>query len=252
MMDEEAMYRALVARDPRFDGLFFVGIRSTGVYCRSICPARTAGRGQCVFFEHAAQAASEGFRPCLRCRPELAPGTTGTSDRVDALVAEIRAGAMNGRRPFADLARTHGLSERQGRRLVRETTGVTPVQLSQTARLLLAKQLLTETSLPIIRIASASGYSSLRRFNEAFVASCGVSPTRFRGSGRAPRSDALTLRLDHRPPYDWPAMRGFLEARLIRGVDVLEDDGYRRTIRIGDHVGALHVRSVEGRFMVQV
>ncbi len=170
-MDDDACYRALTARDVRFDGVFFVGVTSTGIYCRPVCPARTPRRENCRFFPHAAAAERAGFRPCLRCRPELAPGqapvdAVGRTARLAA--ARIEAGALNGEGGLETLAKEFGLSSRQLRRVVRKELGASPVELAQTARLLLAKRLLAESRLPVIHVAFASGFESVRRFNALF------------------------------------------------------------------------------------
>ena len=169
-LDSDTCYRALAARDVRFDGLFFVGVTTTKIYCRPICPARTPGRDRCRFFPNAALAEHSGFRPCLRCRPELAPGhapmdVVGRTARLAA--ARIEAGALNEEGSLESLARELGLSDRQLRRAIRQEFGVSPIVLAQTRRLLLAKQLLTETCLPLIEVATASGFASVRRFNAA-------------------------------------------------------------------------------------
>ena len=160
-IDDEACYRALAARDARFDGLFFVGVTSTGIYCRPICAARTAGRARCRFFSNCALAEREGFRPCLRCRPELAPGhapVDAACRSARAAARRIEAGALNNGGSLEQLADDLGLSARQLRRVVQREFGVSPVELAQTQRLLLAKQLLTESDLPIIQVAFASGF----------------------------------------------------------------------------------------------
>ncbi len=167
-IDDETCYRALAARDSRFDGLFFVGVTSTRIYCRPICTARTPGRGRCRFFGNSALAEQGGFRPCLRCRPELAPGLAPVdpvSRTARAAASRIEAGALNDGGSLEQLAGDLGLSSRQLRRAVRQEFGVSPIELAQTQRLLLAKQLLTESNLPIIEVAFSSGFDSVRRFN---------------------------------------------------------------------------------------
>jgi AraC family transcriptional regulator of adaptative response / DNA-3-methyladenine glycosylase II len=193
-LNRESFNRALDARDARFDGVFFVGVRSTGIYCRPICPARRTLYRNRRFFSSAAAAERAGFRPCLRCRPELAPGRARV-DAVPRLVAaaaqRIAAGALNGS-GVEVLARELGVSGRQLRRALQQELGVSPVELAQTHRLLLAKQLLTETKLPMSCVADASGFQSLRRFNALFKERP-VNRTRFvamrgslRGTGRHP------------------------------------------------------------------
>ena len=206
--DNAALYNALLSRDPRFDGVFFVGVTSTGVYCRPVCPAKTPKQGNCRFFTSAAAAEKAFFRPCLRCRPELAPGKAPVDDahRIATLIAQrIAEGAFDNEAGLENAAAELGLSSRQVRRIVQREFGVSPLELVQTRRLLLAKQLLTETRLPVAEVAFASGFSSLRRFNDAFSSRYGMAPTRLRkeaeGTGRA-AGQTLTLQLAYRPPYD--------------------------------------------------
>ncbi|MCP3918082.1 MAG: helix-turn-helix domain-containing protein [bacterium] len=236
--DDDARYRALLANDTRFDGMFFVGISTTGIYCRPVCPARKARRKSCTFFPTAAAAEEAGYRPCLRCRPELAPTTSPYEERFSqaaAILSDIQSGAMNGGRRLSELAGRHSMSVRQLRRVVTQATGATPVQLAQTSRLLLAKQLLTETDLPITEIAFTSGFSSLRRFNELFSASYRMPPTRFRNGVVAGRGEqAVELLLTYRPPMSWPDLLDFLAARAIRGVEEVSGHAYRRTVAIGE------------------
>ena len=245
MDDDDARYRALLANDPRFDGLFCVGISTTGIYCRPVCSARRARRSSCTFFSTAAAAEESGYRPCLRCRPELAPSTSPYEQRFArgaAVVAQIQAGSLNGEQGLDDLAARHDLSVRQLRRVVREATGVAPVQLAQTARLLLAKQLLTETRLPITQIAFASGFASLRRFNELFAASYRMPPSRFRQGARPDGGGAaVELLLAYRPPLPWTALLAFLAPRAIAGVEQVDGGRYRRTVVLGACSGWLEV-----------
>src|SRR5580698_2503358 len=184
-LDADVCYRALIARDARFDGVFFVGVTTTRIYCRPICPARTPGRDRCQFFPSAAAAEHAGFRPCLRCRPELAPGNApvDASGRIArATAARIEAGALDDAGDLEALAGEFGLSSRQLRRAVRQELGATPIELAQTRRLLMAKQLLTETRLPVIDVAYASGFASLRRFNALFQSRHRLTPSQMRRS----------------------------------------------------------------------
>lgn len=232
-LDGGHCYRALKARDPRFDGLFFVGVHSTGIYCRPICPARTPAQPRCSFFDHAAAAERAGFRACLRCRPELAPGRA----RVDALSrlvadasARIEAGYLDAH-SVDDLALGLGVSARHLRRAIEAELGVSPIELARTRRLALAKRLLHDTELSCAEIAFAAGFSSVRRFNACVRERFGASPTSLR-RGRVGRGggEGLTLRLDYRPPLDWDALLGFLGARAIPGVEQVVDGCYRRTV----------------------
>lgn len=240
----ETWYRALSAHDPRFDGVFFVGVRTTGIYCRPVCRARTPGRDRCVFFHRAAEAERDGFRACFRCRPELAPGN-GPVDAVPRLVeaalARIEAGALN-EGSLDALAGELGVSARHLRRAMAAELGVSPVELAQSRRLALAKQLLHETGLPLAEIAFASGFSSVRRFNALFRTRFGGPPSSLRRArDEAAAGDLLTLRLDYRAPFSWASLVAFLGARAIPGVESVEDGVYRRAARLGDRAGWIAV-----------
>jgi len=250
-MDQpRAMYQALAARDPRFDGIFFVGVTSTGIYCRPICTARTPQERNCRFFTSAAQAEKARFRPCMRCRPELAPGNApvdGALRLARLIVQRIEEGLVDDDSVGLDEIAAHfGLSARQIRRVVQKELGVSPIELILTRRLLLAKQLLTETRLPVTQVAFSSGFASLRRFNDAFSARYGMPPTRLRkeaaddGAVISP-SDTSTLRLAYRPPYDWPGMLAFLAARTLEGAEHVTEDAYLRTVCLGKHRGWVRV-----------
>ena len=244
-MDADVCFRALAARDARFDGFFYVCVETTGIYCRPVCPARTPRRDRCSFFRTAAEAERAGFRACFRCRPELAPGTgdDGVAPRlVTEAVRLIDRGWMN-ERSVDSLAERLGVSGRHLRRRMESTLGVTPVELAQTRRLALAKQLLHDTRLPLADVAFASGFGSVRRFNAAFRARFARSPLEIRrthGDSGAPRS--VSLRLDFRPPFDWDALLEFLRARAIPGVEEVTADEYRRTVGRGAHGGWVAVR----------
>jgi AraC family transcriptional regulator, regulatory protein of adaptative response / DNA-3-methyladenine glycosylase II len=248
--DTASLYSALASRDPRFDGVFYVGVTSTGIYCRPVCTAKTPKAPNCRFFDSAAAAEKASFRPCLRCRPELAPGNAPVDDahRIAHLLAHrIEEGMLDDGASLETIASQFGWSSRQIRRMVSRELGVSPMELVLTRRLLLAKQLLTETTLPIIEVAFASGFSSLRRFNDAFGTRYGMPPSRFRKAtdGTAAvvdSSSTFTLQLMYRPPFDWSELLGFLRGRAMKGVEVLEDDAYLRTVQLGAHRGWLRVR----------
>jgi len=245
--DRDALYSAYVSRDPRFDGVFFIGVTSTGIYCRPVCTAKTPRLANCRFFERAEAAEKASFRPCLRCRPELAPGSAPVDDagRIAALVVHrIEEGVLSGASGLESIAEGFELSSRQLRRIVRSELGVSPMELVLTRRLLLAKLLLSSTALPITEVAFASGFASLRRFNDAFLGRYGMAPGRLRRqSAEASTSlDSITLQLGYRPPYDWAAMMAFLGARALRGVELVEADSYRRVVSLGAHQGWIHVR----------
>lgn len=252
--DPEACYRALAARDARFDGLFFVGVTSTGIYCRCICSARTPKRKNCTFLESPAHAERAGFRPCLLCRPELAPGRS----RVDALgrLAETAArwiedGALD-ERTLPELAAELGVGERHLRRAVKERFGVSPVELAQTHRLLSAKRLLTDTDLGVGEIAMLSGFGSVRRLNALFSARYNLSPTDLRRRRKLVDSTKITIELGFRPPYDFEAMLRFLERRAIMGVEQVEGASYRRSVRLGDRTGWIAVQRSKNRHALRV
>jgi AraC family transcriptional regulator of adaptative response / DNA-3-methyladenine glycosylase II len=248
--DPVARYRALRARDPRFDGVFFVGVRSTGIYCRPVCRVRLPKREHCTFHDTAAAAERAGFRPCLRCRPERAPGRSlaDATDRLARAAFErIGAGALN-RGSVGDLARELCVGQRQLRRAVSKTFGVSPIELAQTRRLLLAKQLLTETELPVTGVAFASGFSSVSRFNALFLSRYRMSPTRLRRAGAARGADlsATTLKLEYRPPYDWSRLLDFLALRATPGVERVQGETYARTVAIDGRSGWIEVEPAPG------
>jgi AraC family transcriptional regulator of adaptative response / DNA-3-methyladenine glycosylase II len=245
LQDKARLYRALAARDPRFDGLFFVCVTSTKIYCRPICPAKTPREANTRFYATAQEAEQAGFRPCLRCRPELAPGSAPVDDaqRVAGLIVQrLEEGQLDGGGGLEAIARQFELSSRQVRRIVQSELGVPPIQLLLTRRLLLAKQLLTETRLPITDVAFASGFSSLRRFNDAFVGRYRMSPTRLRrravdGADLVAEGGTSTLLLAYRPPYDWAGMLAFLSARALTGIEHVTASTYARTVQIGNARG---------------
>jgi AraC family transcriptional regulator of adaptative response / DNA-3-methyladenine glycosylase II len=253
--DIPSYYQALAARDRRFDGVFFVGVTSTGIYCRPICTARTPQESNCRFFENREMAEKESFRPCLRCRPELAPGSAPVDDasRIAHLIAQrIEEGQIDNSASIEDIAAQFELSSRQIRRIVQQELGVSPIELMQTRRLLLAKQLLTETTLPVTEIAFASGFSSLRRFNDAFQTRYRMPPTRLRKivagvSENFRVAETSVVQLVYRPPYDWDGVLGFLQARVLKGVEWIAAGTYHRTVRLGTHQGWIAVRQAPGK-----
>jgi AraC family transcriptional regulator of adaptative response / DNA-3-methyladenine glycosylase II len=247
--ERRRLYKALAARDPRFDGVFFVGVTSTGIYCRPICPVRTPKEANCRFFDTAQETEQAGFRPCLRCRPELAPGSAPVDDsqRIAQLIVQrLEEGKLDERAGLELIADQFELSSRQIRRIVQKELGVPPIQLLLTRRLLLAKQLLTETTLPVTEVAFASGFSSLRRFNDAFRIRYRMPPTRLRkkateGVAAIGDSTTSTLQLAYRPPYDWNGVLAFLAARGLKGIEWVTADSYARTVRLGDARGWIRV-----------
>ena len=246
ILDPDACYRALVARDRRFDGVFFVAVSTTGIYCRPICPARTPRRDRVTFYARAAEAEQAGYRACFRCRPEVAPGagsasTDAVSKLVRAALAKIDAGYLN-ESSLEDLAGELDVSSRHLRRAIESEVGVSPVMLAQTRRLALAKQLLHDTRLPMTEIAHASGFSSVRRFNSAVQARFGRAPTSLRKEhGSRPDDGTFTLRLDYRPPFDWDHLLDFLGTRAMYGVERVEGRAYVRAVPNGKRAHEIRV-----------
>jgi AraC family transcriptional regulator of adaptative response / DNA-3-methyladenine glycosylase II len=239
-MDRTACYRAISTRDARFDGRLFVGVKTTGIYCRPICPARTPKFENVSFYPSAAAAQQAGFRPCLRCRPETSPDLAfwrGTGNTVSRALALIEAGGLD-EADVERLANRLGVGARQLRRLFHRHVGASPIAVAQTRRVLLAKQLIHETSLPMAEVALASGFNSVRRFNETFLQMFGRAPATLR---RTHEAGALSVRLAYRPPYDWDAMLSFLAARAIPCVELVSGDVYRRTIAIGGVCGVISI-----------
>jgi AraC family transcriptional regulator of adaptative response / DNA-3-methyladenine glycosylase II len=254
-LNDDHCYEAIKARDTRFDGVFFVGVSTTGIYCRPICRVRTPGRDRCTFYSNAASAEAAGYRPCLRCRPELAPGSAPMDavPRVAGLaVARIEAGYLSDA-DMEDLATEFSISSRQLRRVVEQQYGVTPIELAQTRRLLLAKQLLTDTQLRMADIAFASGFSSVRRFNHLFRTRYGLNPTALRrGQPTANGDGAITLKLGYRPPLAWLMLSGFLTSRGATCTERLDDGHYLRTVRLNGHVGWIDVTQDERQNVLRV
>jgi AraC family transcriptional regulator of adaptative response / DNA-3-methyladenine glycosylase II len=246
-LHDDAAYRAVTTRDARFDGRLFVGVTSTRVYCRPVCRVRTPRRENCRFYPNAALAEAAGFRPCLRCRPELAPGLSMV-DSSQALAQQaarwIEQAAHEGQDvSLPRLAARLGITDRHLRRIFVQQVGVAPIDYLTTQRLLLAKQLLTDTALPVTQVALASGYGSLRRFNAAFAERYRLNPTALRRAGdghAAPHDDALRLRLAYRPPYHQAAMLGFLGARAMAGIEATRPDGMVRTLALAHRGQTLH------------
>jgi AraC family transcriptional regulator of adaptative response / DNA-3-methyladenine glycosylase II len=248
--ERDVCYRALQSRDARFDGLLFVAVTSTGIYCRPVCPARTPKLENCRFFGSAAAAQDAGFRPCLRCRPETAPDLAswrGTSNTVTRALALISDGALDGDNASVEaLADRLGLGERHLRRLFAQHLGASPIAVAQTRRVLFAKQLIHETRMPLTEVALAAGFGSIRRFNEIFLKLFGRPPRALRRKASSTES-GVTLRLRYRPPYDWDSLLAFLAARAIPGVEIVENGRYLRTVGMDGFSGSIEVSHLPGR-----
>jgi AraC family transcriptional regulator of adaptative response / DNA-3-methyladenine glycosylase II len=274
----DACYLAMKARDARFDGRFFTGVTSTGIYCRPVCRVRTPRRENCQFFTLAAQAESAGYRPCLRCRPELAPSATPTTGiptgnatgltqpwsthDASAILAQQAARLLDeptlwsdGAPSMTDLAARLGVSERHVRRIFETHWGVSPLQYLQTRRLLMAKRLLTDTQLPVTQVAALSGFSSVRRFNASFVEHYRLQPRQLRkarGPANAlPQETGIVLKGSYRPPYDVAAMLGFFAMRQIAGVEAVNPalGTLARTLSL-TVAGHTHTGWVQARFVL--
>lgn len=248
-LDPRICERARKARDPHFDGRFFIGVSSTGIYCRPICPSPSAKRANVRYFPTAAAAAEAGFRPCLRCRPETAPGTpawNGTSATVSRGLKLIAAGVLD-EGSVDDLAARLGVSARHLHRLFLQHLGAPPVAVAQTRRLHFAKQLIDDTRLPMTQVALASGFQSVRRFNDVVRRLYGRTPSELRRLRPAAAAGAAhgeyRFRLAYRTPYDWTALLEFLAPRCIPGVEEVRDGAYRRSLVFGNRQGVLEVRA---------
>ncbi len=255
-MQMDARYElARLARDPRFDGRFFVGVRTTGIYCRPICPAVSPKRENVTFFETAAAASEAGFRPCLRCRPEAAPGSPawgGTSTTVRRGLRLIADGALD-QSGVEALADRLGVSSRHLRRLFEQHIGASPQAIAHTQRLNFAKTLIDQTNLSMADIAVAAGYGSTRRFNDAVQKAWGKSPRALRRLRTAERrQDELILRLPYYEPYDWETLLGFFRHRAIPGVEHVDETAYRRVVRTDGGAAEIEVRNAGGHLEAAV
>jgi len=247
-IDIDAYYQAVCTKDSTFDGYFFVGVSSTGIYCRPICRVKTPKQQHCRFFSIAAQAEAAGFRPCMRCRPELAPADRyWSSEDASDILARKAASIIDGAKQhdgspkrsassMTDIANLLGISDRHLRRVFENYWGVSPLQYRQTQRLLRAKQLLVDSQLPISRVAALAGFSSLRRFNDSFHNHYRLSPSKLRANNANERTGSpdhsITLRLDYRPPFDVQAMLNFWRIRSLNNLELIGAHDLFRTLAI--------------------
>ncbi|MDS0859595.1 helix-turn-helix domain-containing protein [Burkholderia pseudomultivorans] len=260
-LDPDTCYDALLSRNRRFDGWFFVGVSTTGVYCRPVCPVKPPKARNCRYFPSAATAEKAGFRPCMRCRPELAPGhglLDLSGSLADAAATLIEDGFLNDH-GVDGLARRVGVTERHLRRIFGAQFGVSPVEFAQTHRLLMAKRLLTDTTLPVAVVASTAGFGSVRRFNDLFLQRYGLNPLRLRKSAAAgmPAGGDMTFPLPYRPPFAWDELMRFLAQRQIAGVERVDAHGYARVVELprgGNRcvTGWLSIAHVPQRFALAV
>jgi AraC family transcriptional regulator of adaptative response / DNA-3-methyladenine glycosylase II len=239
-LDRETCYKAMLTHDSRFDGVFFICVRTTGIYCRPVCTVKPPLLKNINFVQTAAAAEAQGYRPCLRCRPELAPGKAivDAINRSAEIVANMIEDGVLNQMTVAQLAADLGMSERHLRRVVETSFGVSPLELAQTQRLLMAKRLLADTNLPITEVAFASGFSSLRRFNALLKERYGFTPSKLRSSKRALQiEENITCQLSYRPPFDWSSLLEFLRVRSAAGIELVDGDRYCRTVSIGKERG---------------
>nr|WP_275661507.1 AlkA N-terminal domain-containing protein [Shewanella sp. Isolate7] len=235
---------ARLSRDARFDGLFFVGVFSTGIYCRPICPAVPAKEANVRYFDDALSAAQAGLRPCLRCRPDSAPGSNpwlGKQTSLNRAMSLIDAGVLSGPQaiPMTGLADRLGISERYLRQLFHDSLGTSPKQYALYQQLMFAKQLLHQTKMPITQVAFAAGFNSVRRFNEVFREQLQLTPSEIRkasGESQLPMQ-GLTLKLAYRPPYDWHHLRSFFAQRAVPEMEWLDEHSYGRSFELGSGRG---------------
>lgn len=241
--DAATCEQARLSRDPRFDGLFFTAVSSTGIYCRPTCPAPAPKPRNVRYFPNAAAAESAGYRPCLRCRPELSPadGAWRRGDETVARALKLIDQGFLSEQPLSALAGRVHVGERQLRRLFVDRLGAPPIGVHGTRRLLFAKQLLTETALPITEVALAAGFGSLRRFNATFLEAYGMAPRDLRKREPVGQGGTLSLRLHYRPPYDFAAMLDFLRGRALPGVEVVDEASYLRVVGAAASPGWLRV-----------
>ncbi|WP_354685398.1 AlkA N-terminal domain-containing protein [Cupriavidus necator] len=257
-LDPDTCYKAVASHDRRFDGRFFVGVSSTGVYCRPVCAVRTPKRENCSFYESAAAAEKHGFRPCLRCRPELAPGhgLADISGRLAQAAATLIDEGFMAEGSVAALAARIGVTERHLRRLFDAQFGVSVLEYAQTQRLLLAKRLLADTALPVTEVALAAGFGSVRRFNDVLKTRYGLTPVALRRRAADGVADRLVFELGYRPPFAWDAWLGFLATRAVDGIEEMRDGAYARTLRIESagtaHVGWVRIEHMPRRLVLRV
>ncbi|MDX1539523.1 DNA-3-methyladenine glycosylase 2 family protein [Arsukibacterium sp.] len=231
MLTNAVCQQARLARDSRFDGLFFTAVKSTGIFCRPICPARAPAEQQVSYYFSAAAASLAGFRPCLRCRPDSAPGSAawqGTQTTLHRALRLIDEGALQ-QHSQLQLASRLGITDRYLRKLFRQQMGLTPTQYALSQQVLFAKKLLHETQLPVTSIAYQAGFRSVRRFNDAFVRQLQLNPSAIRRHTVKTSGTGLQLELNYRPPLAWDQMLAFWQARTLNGIDWVEGERYGRT-----------------------
>jgi AraC family transcriptional regulator of adaptative response / DNA-3-methyladenine glycosylase II len=254
-LDPELCRRARLSRDPRFDGEFFIAVRTTGIYCRPVCPARSPAEHNVSYFASAAQSAAAGFRPCLRCRPESAPNSPawlGTSTTVRRALQMINQGALN-QGKLEQLASRLGVGERYLRKLFQRELGLSPQAIALNQRLLFAKKLLAETTLPLTDVAFAAGFGSVRRFNSAVREQFKLTPGDLRKRQRKSASGSgIVMQLQYRPPYDWEGVIDLFRRHAITGVETVTDSSYQRRLVLAGNLAEMRVSPIKGRNALQL
>ncbi len=252
-LDHGRWYEALRSHDPRFDGRLFIAVTTTRIYCRPICPAKRPLKKNVRIYASAAAAEAAGFRPCLRCRPEVAPWTSawnGTSTTVSRALRLIGEGSLDDGDVEA-LAQRLGVTSRHMRRLFEEHLGASPIAIAQSRRIHFARTLLADTSLPITDVAFAAGFGSVRRFNAEMKRAYRMAPRDMRRGRMADEGD-IVVRLPYRAPFDYRGLLAFLRPRAIAGVEAVTHDEYRRTIAVGDVHGVIRVRDANDSLLLSV
>ncbi|MEM9256454.1 MAG: AlkA N-terminal domain-containing protein [Pseudomonadota bacterium] len=253
-MDPATCREAHIARDARFDGVFYLAVKTTGIYCRPVCPARIPSEHNVRYYSNTAQAARDGYRPCLRCRPESAPGSPawlGTQTTLNRALSLIQSGALN-RESLPQLAERLGVGDRYLRKLFQQSLGVSPSAVALNQRLLFAKKLLAETCMPMSEVAFAAGFGSVRRFNSAVKSQFNLAPTALRRQSAIGTVSELRLTLHYRPPYDWEGVLNYFSRHAIAGVESISDTGYRRTLSLGPDHEYLEVRPISDQHALQL
>jgi len=256
-LDPDTCFRAVSSRDRRFDGKFFIGITSTRIYCRPVCPARHAKRCNMEFYPTAAAAEAAGYRPCLRCFPEYSPAYVAANDGQEVIKRALQLIATgeldeNG---VTGVAKKLGISDRHLRRLFADHLGATPLAFAQTRRVQFAKQLIADTKLTMTKIAFASGFQTIRQFNGAFKQLYGRTPIELRRSSRTGEKSAcapIHMKLAYRPPFNWEPILDFLQPRLQSGIEAIEGQTYRRFVTFEDESGIVEIRHCPDRHSLEL
>lgn len=254
MKKDDIFYNAMLARDYRFDGKFFIGVKTTGIYCRPICPAKPK-RENVEFYPTALAAENAGFRPCLRCRPEAAPLSPAWIGKTAIVQRALKVISTQGTISVDEntFAEQFGVSARHLRRLFEEEIGQTPKQISDNNRLNFARKLIVETDLPITKIALSSGFESLRRFNDAFKNRFHRAPSEIRKRQHSDKRDeGVKLTLSYRPPYDWETLLTYYRSHSIRGLEKISATSYERIFRHEGTLGVVEVRPLAEQSKLEV